>query len=225
MKPFSLRVVIADDHAAVRAGIHHAIVSGGAASILGTARNSTELLDVLAKGGCDVLVCDYSMPGGRYGDGIGLFRLIKQRYPAVKVVVLTMLENPGIVHSLLQLGITCVISKSDSMSHLMPAVLVAFADGRYLSPTIIEIMDSVGANGPELQSLTARELEVVRLYVSGLTVNEIAERLNRSKKTISTQKGAAMLKLGLRRDVDLLRYGIETGLVAAGPSPRPPRFD
>jgi len=224
MKPFSLRVVVADDHAAVRAGIHHAIVSGGAASIMGTARNSTELLEVLGKGACDVLVCDYSMPGGRYGDGVTLFRLIKQRYPLVKIVVLTMLENPGIVHALLKLGITCVISKTDSMSHLMPAVHVAYADGRYLSPTITAIMETVAPGGPELHSLTGRELEVVRLYVSGLTVNEIAERLNRSKKTISTQKGAAMLKLGLRRDVDLLRYGIETGLVAADPGAMPSRF-
>lgn len=224
MKPLCLRVVVADDHAAVRTGIQHALTTGGVASILAAARNSTELMDVLGKGNCDVLVTDYSMPGGRYGDGATLFRLIRQRYPALRIVVLTMLENPGVVHSLLKLGITCILSKSDSMSHLLPAVHVAFANGRYLSPTITGIVDTLSSSGPEIHSLTSRELEVVRLYVSGLTVNEIAARLNRSKKTISTQKSAAMLKLGVRRDVDLLRYGIESGLVAADPGLTPYRL-
>ncbi|MCD9085430.1 response regulator transcription factor [Stenotrophomonas sp. SY1] len=198
--------------------------TGGTVSVVGSVRDSGELLELLARGASDVLVCDYSMPGGRYGDGLPLFKLIKQRYPAVRIVVLTMLENPGVVHSLLKLGISCILSKSDSMSHLLPAVHVAFADGRYLSPTIAGIVSTLSAGGPELIALTARELEVVRLYVSGLTVNEIAERLSRSKKTISTQKGAAMLKLGIRRDVDLLRYGIESGLVAADPGVTPHRY-
>lgn len=213
MKPLSLRVVIADDHSAVRAGIHHVIEASGGASIMGTARNSSELLELLGRVECDVLITGYAMPGGRHGDGMFLFRLIRQRFPELRIVVLTMLDNPGIVHSLLKLGITCILSKSDSMSHLMPAVHVAYADGRYLSPTIAEVADSITTSRAQIHALSGRELEVIRLYVSGMTVNEIAERLNRSKKTISSQKGAAMLKLGLKRDLDLLRYGLESGLV------------
>ena len=220
MKPLSLRVVLADDHSAVRAGLQYVLTTAGTISVTGSARNSTELMDVLARSPCDVLISDYSMPGGRYGDGIALFKLVKKRYPSIKIVVLTMLENPGIVHSLLTLGISCILSKSDSLNHLMPAVHGAFANGRYLSPTITEIAGTVASGSSGVQTLTTRELEVIRFFVSGLTVNEIAERLSRSKKTISTQTGAAMLKLGLKRDVDLLRYGIESGLAdaEAGPS-------
>ncbi|MDN7471042.1 LuxR C-terminal-related transcriptional regulator, partial [Burkholderia orbicola] len=68
------------------------------------------------------------------------------------------------------------------------------------------------------RELSAREIEVVRLYASGLTVNEIAERLSRSKKTISTQKARAMEKIGVEKDIDLLRYAIENGIVAAAGS-------
>jgi len=70
--------------------------------------------------------------------------------------------------------------------------------------------------------LSKRELEVVRMFVSGLTVTEIAERLHRSKKTISTQKGSAMAKLGILRDMDLVRYGMETGLMSTSAAPPPP---
>lgn len=220
MKPLSLRIVLADDHSAVRTGLQHVLTTSGTVTVQGSARNSTELMETLSQNPCDVLVSDYSMPGGRYGDGIALFKLIMKRYPSIRIVVLTMLENPGIVHSLLGLGISCILSKSDSLNHLLPAVHGAFANGRYLSPTISEIASSVGKNSG-VQALTTRELEVIRFFVSGLTVNEIAERLSRSKKTISTQKGAAMLKLGLKRDVDLLRYGIESGLteVDSGAAP------
>ena len=104
MKPLSLRVVLADDHSAIRAGLQSVLSTGGTASVVGSVRDSSELLDFLARGACDVLVCDYSMPGGRYADGLPLFRLIQQRHPTVRIVVLTMLENPGVVHALLMVG-------------------------------------------------------------------------------------------------------------------------
>lgn len=222
MKPLSLRVVIADDHSAVRAGIHHVIEAAGGASIMGTARDSSELLDLLGRLPCDVLVTGYAMRGGRYGDGVHLFRLLRRRFPNLRIVVQTQ-DSPGIIHALLQLGITCILSKSDSMSHLMPAVHVAYAEGRYLSPTIADVAESMTSSRAQIHELSGRELEVVRLYLSGMTVNEIAERLNRSKKTISSQKGAAMLKLGLKRDLDLLRYGLESGLVGGEVRPAAPR--
>ncbi len=225
MKPLNLRVVVADDHPAVRAGIQHTLAVSTTISVTGAARDSTELMEMLSRHACEVLISDYSMPGGHFGDGITLFGLIRQRYPNLKIVVLTMLESPGIVHSLLNLGVPAILSKSDSLNHLLPAIHGAYANGRYLSPRISELASTLDRGDYGIQMLTRRELEVVRLFVSGLTINEIAERLHRSKKTISTQKGTAMLKLGLERDVELLRYGIEAGLAGdktVSPSGNPP---
>ncbi|MBC9902784.1 response regulator [Achromobacter xylosoxidans] len=221
MKPLNLRVMVADDHPAVRAGVQHTLATSSTVSVIGAARDSSELMEMLGRHPCEVLISDYSMPGGRFGDGITLFGLIRQRYPALKIVVLTMLESPGIVHSLLNLGIPAVLSKSDSLNHLLPAIHGAHANGRYLSPRISELANALDRGDYGIHMLTRRELEVVRLFVSGLTINEIAERLHRSKKTISTQKGTAMLKLGLERDIELLRYGIESGLISASPSSGP----
>jgi two-component system capsular synthesis response regulator RcsB len=95
-------------------------------------------------------------------------------------------------------------------------VHAAFANSRYVSPTIEKILrtlDPIHRDAPGNAQLTGRELEVIRLYVSGMTINEIAARLNRSKKTISTQKSSAMRKLNIDREVDLFHYGVETGLI------------
>jgi two-component system capsular synthesis response regulator RcsB len=186
-------------------------------SVVATARNSTELMAALTNTPCDVLVSDYVMPGGTYGDGLALYAAIHQHYPDLRIVVLSMMENPAVLRLLMQRGNCCIFSKADPISNLTTAVHAAYGNVRYLSPRIAAISEAIkpGTRGSTAGSpLTRRELEVVRFFVSGLKVTEIAEVLRRSKKTISTQKCSAMLKLNIERDADLVRYGIESGLVS-----------
>ena len=220
MEGFSLRVVLADDHPGMIAGVEHGLASVGTIRLTGTAVNSTELMRILDTGCCDVLVSDYSMPGNEHGDGTALFSFLQRRYPSIKLVILTMLDNPAVLAALQSLGISSVVSKSDALSYLVPAIHAAATGGSYYSPTIAKSMRMRDVDRRDaLQPLSKRELEVVRLYASGLTVNEIAERVSRSKKTISTQKARAMEKLGIERDVDLLRYAMEHGIVASSSQP------
>jgi two-component system capsular synthesis response regulator RcsB len=221
MHGYSLKVVLADDHPALLAGIAHSLSSAGTLQLVGTAGDSTELFRILDGGGCDVLVSDYSMPGNEHGDGVTLFSLIRRRYPAVKLVVLTGLDNPAVLGTLSNLGITCVVSKADATSFLIPAIHAAATGGSYYSPSVQKSMSIRGMDYRDLvpKPLSKREVEVVRFYASGMTVNEIAERLNRSKKTISSQKARAMQKLGIERDMDLLRYAMENGIVASSSQP------
>ncbi|GGA18845.1 response regulator transcription factor [Dyella nitratireducens] len=226
MDGFSLRVVLADDHPGMIAGVEYRLSSVSTIQLTGTAGNSTELIRILDTGCCDVLVSDYSMPGNEHGDGIAFFSFLQRRYPSVKLVVLTMLDNPAVLSALQGQGIVCIVSKSDAVSHLIPAIHAAATGGTYYSPSIeksmsLRDMDRRGGNAP--QPLSKRELEVLRLYASGLTINEIAERVSRSKKTISTQKARAMQKLGIERDVDLLRYAMEHGIVASSSQPGAPK--
>jgi len=215
MPPILIRVAVADDHPAILYGVKHEFANNRSILVDGLARDSSELIDLLNRDRVDVLICDYAMPNGRYGDGLALFSLIGQRYPHVRIVVLTMIENPAILQTLMS-EVRCIVSKSDLTNHLSLAVHAAFANGRYASPSIEKILRTIEPprrSAYEPSTLTSRELEVVRLFVSGLTVNEIAARLHRSKKTISTQKNAAMRKLNIEREVDLVHYGIETGLI------------
>ena len=218
MNEFSIRIAIADDHPAVLIGIESVLKEVSTVELVGAVKNSTELIDLLNLQSCDVLVTDYAMQGGEYGDGIILLEFLRRRYPDLKVVVMTMMDNPGVLRALINHGVKCILSKSDDSTHLIPAVHIAFSSGQYFSPTIASMLAAINDSGKQeitQKELSKREFEVVRLYVSGLTVNEIAARLNRSKQTVSSQKASAMKKLGIVREADLFKYAMETGLLAS----------
>ncbi|MDN7562801.1 response regulator transcription factor [Burkholderia orbicola] len=212
-RTFPIRVVIADDHPAIVIGARYELSASNTVVVVATAHNSTELMDALAQHPCDVLVSDYAMPGTEFGDGLVLFTSVLKRHPGIKIVVMTMMENAVALRALIDLGIACIVSKSDLPNHLTMAIHAAYTNGRYLSPSMDRILRNSGSVGGKAPTLSMREVEVIRLFSSGLSVNEIAEKLSRSKKTISTQKSSAMQKLGIERDVDLVRYAISCGLV------------
>ncbi|TNF18106.1 MAG: response regulator transcription factor [Pseudomonadales bacterium] len=209
-----IRLLVADDHPVVCAGIRQTLFASHGVSIVDSVQGPARLLERLEghDQDFDVLLSGYILPAAGHSGGLSLFQLIRRKYPNLNIVVLTMQENPSILHALASSGISCILSKRDPLSHLLPAIQVAMAKGRYLSPRIATLMNN-SSRRAGFGVLSPRELEVVRLFVSGLKVNEIAERLHRSKKTISTQKTTAMQKLGLERDAELIRYSIEMGLL------------
>lgn len=210
MDDFHLRVMVADDHPVTLLGIAHLLRGASGIEVAGTASSSTELIDALDQGQCDVLVLDYVMPDGKYGDGQALISMILRRYPEVRIVTITMVDDPAVLGAIQKLGVTCILSKSDAMAHIVTAVHAAHTGGQYLSPTVVALLDDQEAAGTT-RKLSVREAEIVRLFRAGYKVGEIATQLHRSKQTISAQKVAAMRKLGLTRDADLIRYsGTET---------------
>ncbi|KWF44226.1 hypothetical protein WL86_08720 [Burkholderia diffusa] len=177
---------------------------------------------------CDVLVTDYAMPGGEFGDGLALFAFLTRNYPSLKIITVTMMDNPGVLRSLCNSGVQCVLNKADDVSHLVPAIHVAHSGGRYFSP---KVNAAIGRGGDEKAGdagdkprankkvdLSKRELEVIRLYLSGMKVMEIADYMHRSAKTVSAQKVKAMQKIGAASDVELLQYAFETGLLSSSES-------
>lgn len=204
MSTDTIRVIIADDHPAIVMGVQHELQKDLSLAIVARARNSTELFKSLEELECDVLISDYAMPGGMHGDGIALFSQLRRRYPTLRLVVLTMLNNPGLIRALLRLGINCILSKSDRIGHVSAATQSALLHQPYFSPSIKDQV--VGQSLASRNVLTAREAEIVRLFGGGMTISEIARQCNRSVQTISTQKISAMRKLGIERDSDLIRY-------------------
>lgn len=212
----TIQVVIADDHPMILLGTSLAIENCPKAKLVGQAHNSTELMSLLEKVECNVLVTDLAMPGGIYGDGLQLISLVKRRFSHIRIVVHTMIENPAILKQLKEIGVLCVLSKSDDMSHINAAVNHAANNCRYIGPAAKRAFESAGfyqSDEHASATLSKRETEVVRLFVGGSTIKEIADQLNRSVKTISTQKKCAMQKLGLKRDADLFHYAQVNGLI------------
>ncbi len=211
-----IRLLLADDHPAVIAGVSVAVGAISDINIIGTACSSTAVVALLDRQPCDVLLTDYAMPGGDYGDGVPLLSFLMRRYPALRIVVLTMLDNPAILSGIVATGVQGVLSKSDDVEHIVLGVRSAMGGKVYFSPTMQAIFNTTRElQGPSMRPLTRRETEVVRLFVSGLSIGEIAQRLHRGKQTVSTQKMMAMRKLGIEREADLFRYAIEVGLVSS----------
>ncbi len=184
----SIKLILADDHPILVAGVQYELAALRTLDIVGTASNSTEVVSLLDTRPCNILVTDYLMPGGDIGDG---------------------------------LNIKAVLNKADDITHLITAIHTVYAGSSYLSPSIQEICMRTDASN-STQKLSRRELEVIRLFVEGASINEIANQLNRTKQTISTQKSSAMRKLGIQRDADLFRYAYESGLVGGSVTTKSP---
>jgi two-component system, NarL family, captular synthesis response regulator RcsB len=219
-----INVVLADDHPALVAGVKYALDSAKTIKVTGTAQNSSEIVELLETVPCDVLVADYAMPNGAYGDGITLLSYLRRRYPELKIVVFTMVDNPAIVREVARLGVHSYINKTDDLDRLISAIHAVYAHAVYYpsdSTRQNPALRNVQGNPSERGDLSKREVEVIRLYVSGMSIGEIAKKLNRSKQTISSQKVTAMKKLGIVRDAELFRYAWETGLGGTGAAPAP----
>jgi two-component system capsular synthesis response regulator RcsB len=211
-----MRVVVADDHPVILLGAEQALMKFPDIQVVGQARQSTELINVLQTVKCDVLVTDLAMPGGQYGDGLPLISYVLRHFPGLKIVVLTMLENAALLKRLGELGVIAVVNKSDDLAHIGLAIRHVMRTLHYASPSVRTALDTLRMNaGGKTDDviLSRRELEVVRLFVSGLTIKEISNHLNRSIKTISTQKNMAMRKLGVERDSELFQYAQSNGLM------------
>ncbi|MBU9197495.1 MULTISPECIES: response regulator transcription factor [Burkholderia] len=212
-----IRVILSDDHPTVLSGVRHELARVPTVEIVGSALGADELLALLERSHCDVLITDYAMPGGAAVDGLPLLRQLRRGWPAMKVVVLTTIDNPALLKEIAKTGVQGLLSKIDEVDHLIAATHAVYAGANYQSPSVREKLAVQASSARTVEAMTTKEAEVIRLYVSGLSISEIAAQLNRAKQTVSAQKGSAMRKLGIERDADLFQYAYETGLVATGP--------
>ncbi|RXK33810.1 DNA-binding response regulator [Arsenophonus endosymbiont of Bemisia tabaci Asia II 3] len=202
----NLNVIIADDHPIVLFGIRKYLEQIEGINLVGQFEDSTSLINNIAKLKADILITDLSMPGDKYGDGITLIKYIKRHYPNLSIIVLTMNNNPAILSAVLYLDIEGIVLKQGAPADL-PKVLSALQKGKKFTPeNVSKLLETVNANGYGDKRLSPKESEVLRLFAEGFLVTEIAKKLNRSIKTISSQKKSAMLKLGVENDIVLLNY-------------------
>lgn len=208
----ALRIVVADDHAVVVAGVRAVLERADPPlEVVATAQNAEELRIALDRVACDVLVTDFSMPSpnDHAQDGLRMLQAIRRSHPMLRVVVLTMLDNPSILRAIRELAHGLISKRSDLRE--LPAAVAGVGAGRsYLSPGLQAVLEAEGVR-PDA-ALTARETEVIRLFAEGYSVSEIARRLNRSIKTISHQKADAMRKLGIDNHSQLYAYARDHGL-------------
>ena len=205
----TLRIIIADDHPVVRIGTKAVIESSGVGQVVAEASTVAELMTVLGDHECDVLVTDYSMPGGAQADGFAMIAMIRRRFPELPVLMLSVSNNLAILRMVVATGVLGLVDKTSSMDELPLAIQTVQRGVPYVSLSLKERIDAIGTESVEeggARPLSPREVEVLRLLGSGMTVKEISLQLHKSVSTISRQKGDAMLKLGLKGDAELFDY-------------------
>ncbi|MGN6480285.1 response regulator [Luteibacter sp.] len=209
-----LKVILADDHPLVLVGGALALENAHV-EVVGKAKAADELLEMLAERPCDVVITDFLMPSDREDDGFALLDTISKKHPTLGVIVLTMVNRPAALQSMLTRGARGIVDKRAPMDELAVAAKAVYEGETYLSETLLDILNeaddtSVAMPGAEL---SPREKEVIKAFVNGQSLQQIADREGKSVKTISRQKRDAMRKLGVDHDSLLGDYVRDHGLV------------
>ncbi|WP_313440454.1 response regulator transcription factor [Stenotrophomonas sp.] len=206
------RVTIADDHPVVRLGLRFLLEAEGRYRVIAEAVDAEDLMRALHQELPDLLLTDMIMPTGSMPDGHAMLALLRRSFPQLPVVLITMSSNLPSLRLALRSGVRAIIDKTAPADHI-PAVLAqVLAGATYLSPNLEGVLRDADCSYPDPATLSRRELEVLRLCVSGPSITEVAEQLGRTVSTVSRQRRAAMEKLGIRTDVELFAYAHEQGL-------------
>ncbi|KVC61297.1 helix-turn-helix transcriptional regulator [Burkholderia stagnalis] len=212
MGKFSIRTVFAYDWPLTLAGMEHVAGNGCAIELVGVYRRVGDMVAALGSVDCDVVLVDYAMRGDGQMDALQLLDRLRASREGVGVVVLVTDESPVIVRSILAQGASGVVSKLDDVGHIVTAIHSSYAGGSYLSPAVRRTLTPATEDRQSTPKLSPREIEVIRLYLSGVSIKAIAERLNKGKQTVSAQKISAMKKLGAKNDVELISRAACLGL-------------
>jgi len=207
-----VRLFLVDDHAVVRAGIRALLVAHDQLEVVGEADTGEEAVARVPAADPDVVLLDLSLPGM---SGIAVARALRAVMPAVRLVALSMHEDPEYVQGFLEAGGSGYVPKSSVETQLVDAIL-AVSRGEYYAPArlLAELARDLARHDPYKHvKLTVRETEVVRQIAQGCTYREIAETLDISEKTVATYRERASEKLGVRSRAELVRWALENDLL------------
>jgi DNA-binding NarL/FixJ family response regulator len=208
-----IRVLLADDHAMVRAGLKEILADTGDITVAAEATNGQEVMARVRADDYDVAVLDMSMPGR---SGIELIKQVKDAKPKLRILVLTMHSEEQYAVRALKAGASGFLTKEAAADQLVAAIRRIAAGGAYVSPETAErlVLDA----GPQAVAaphtrLSDREFQVLQMIAGGRTVGEIAKTLSLSVKTVSTHKTRILNKMGLANQAELIRYALEHKLL------------
>lgn len=208
-----LRLVLADDHPVLRAGLKVLLSAEPDFSVVAEADDGEGALVLAEKVRPDLILMDVSMPGM---NGTEATRQIKKTHPELAVLALSVHEEVSFARTLLDAGANGYALKRSACDELVRAVRVVAAGGTYVDPAIAGQLLRTGArrhaNGNrDSVALSDRETEVVRLLAQGLTMKEMAQQLSLSPRTLETYRARALEKLDLKTRAELVRYAIRCG--------------
>jgi DNA-binding NarL/FixJ family response regulator len=207
-----IQLLVADDHAIVRDGIVSLLKSEPVFQIAGTAGGGYEVLDIIAKQDVDVCLLDINMPGL---DGIETAKLIRQRKPGIKIIMLTTYNDREIISELVQIGVSGYLLKNSDKEELVEAINKVMKGRHYFSEEVEKIIleGLIEKKSAEVIPLTERELEILQLLAKEYTNDRIAAELHISYRTVETHRKNIMQKTKATNLAGLIKYAYNRGLI------------
>jgi len=212
IKPF--KILIADDHQLFIDGIKLIVRNAKNFNVVAEALNGTEAFKIIGEQDIDVLLTDINMPEM---DGIELTRIVKDQYPNIKVLVLTMHNDLEIINEILQVEADGYILKNTGKKELIAALEKIVDNGTYYSNEVLVTLMQEGKREriihDNTKSLTEREVEILKLIVQEYSSVQIGEHLFISKNTVDTHRKNILQKTGIRTIVGLIKFAISNDII------------
>ena len=205
------RVLLVDDHAVVRRGLRQIIAEESETWTTGEAPNAVTALKLVREQYWDAVVLDVTMPDK---NGLELLSEIKQDFPKLPCLMLSMHPEDQFALRALKLGASGYLTKETAPEELMNALRRVVSGDRYVSQTLaIRLAFPDAGERPHPELLSKREYQVLKLIASGQTISEIARSLSLSVKTISTYRARILMKMKMRNNAELTYYAVQNGLL------------
>jgi len=209
-----IQILIADDHGVLRAGLRTLLNAEPNLEVIAEASDGNDVLRLASELRPDIVLLDISMPGP---GGIEVTRRLKEALPELRVLILTAHEDESLLREAVQAGAAGYIIKRAVESELINAIHSVWRGDLYVHPAMTRALLKETSlfpaiPEPSVESLTPREIEVLRLIAKGYTNGQIAKELSLSVRTVESHRANLMGKLELRSRVELVRYAMEHGL-------------
>lgn len=211
----TIRVLLADDHALMREGLRALLSTVGDIEVVGEAANGHTALDFVQQLAPDVVIMDIAMP---VLNGVEAARLIRGRFPATRLIMLSMHSTSEHVHRALAAGASGYLLKESAVREVIEAVRAVHAGRQFVSAAIADLAEArPGLDGASpLESLSSRERQVLQLVVEGKSSAAIAVIVHLSPKSVETYRSRLMKKLGVKDLPPLVKFAVEHGLTPPG---------
>lgn len=208
-----IKVLIVDDHALVRMGICRLLNDLPDMSVVGDADNGDAALSLVKTQKPDIVLLDIKMPGM---DGWEVIRRLNKTNPNVKIIAVTALSNNTLPTRILQLGAVGYLTKESGAEEMIVAIRKVYKGERYLSAEIAQqiAINSLESSGETIfEKLSEREMQVMMMVTSGMTVQEVADTLFLSTKTVNGYRYRIFEKLGVKNDVELTYLALKHQMI------------
>lgn len=214
----SIKIILTEDHQILRDGVK-ALIASENIRIIGEASNGAELWKLLEKDQPDIILMDISLPDT---SGIELTRLVSERYPLIRVLILSMYTDESFINQAIKSGAKGYLHKNTTREEMLIAIDTVYTGNDFYSDSISKAIlksyiNKAKSNSEEIHDpheiLSKREIEILKMFAEGFINKEIADRLFISIRTVESHKNHIMLKLNLKTQVELVKYAIRHNMV------------